>query len=455
MMVLNPLKKGLTRIRMYRQKDVFGKYKTLHQQQWLAPEEYEQYVHAKMSALLKHACKHVPFYRDNIGVNELIHHNVIDWPRFMQIPLLTKEIIREHYGQLISEDIQERKWFEETSGGSTGEPIRFIQDEDTMSWMLSLKLLYDQWTGRVPGDRQIRLWGSMRDLLIGKETMRTYVGRWMRNERWINAYRMDKERVKMAVHSINEYKPKQILAYVESIYELAQYIEHHQVSIHHPHSIMTTAGVLFPHMRQTIEDVFQTKVYNRYGSREVGDIACECEQHKGLHVSGLTHYVEVLREDGTPAAPHEVGEIVVTPLCNFSMPLIRYRIGDLGVWSDESCTCGRPFKLLKEVTGRISDTFINANGTKIQGTYFSQLFFYQDWVKQYQIIQETVERVKVFVVLKHPEVGLSGYEAEIQMIDDQFKAVLGEGCDITYEHVEAISPQASGKYRYLISHVMA
>ena len=93
---------------------------------------------------------------------------------------------------------------------------------------------------------------------------------------------------------------------------------------------MVTAGTLFEPIRQTIESVFQAPVFNRYGSREVGDIACECEAHSGLHVALPTQFVEILRPDGTAAGPGEIGEIVVTSLTNFAMPLIRYRIGIVG-----------------------------------------------------------------------------------------------------------------------------
>ena len=107
-------------------------------------------------------------------------------------------------------------------------------------------------------------------------------------------------------------------------------------------AIMTSAGTLHPLMREKIETAFQCKVFNRYGSREVGDIASECEAHAGLHVFPSGNYIEIVDDQGHPVPNGEEGNILVTNLYNYAMPLIRYYIGDRGVLSrSDRCACGR------------------------------------------------------------------------------------------------------------------
>jgi phenylacetate-CoA ligase len=259
---------------------------------------------------------------------------------------------------------------------------------------------------------------------------------------------------KKFIQKINSVKPVQILSYVESIYQLAKFAEDENIEVYSPRAVMTTAGTLYDNMRETISRVFDAPVFNRYGSREVGDIACECESHEGLHVSAPTHYVEILRPDGTPTDPGEVGEIVVTLLTNYAMPLIRYRIGDLGAWAESECSCGRAWPLLKEVKGRVSDTFVTEDGGELHGEFFTHLFYGEKWVKKFQVVQESLLKVKVFVIpSKYSELNDEGVQIKVENIKDRITSVIGEGCQVEVSFVKNIPRDDSGKYRYVISNV--
>lgn len=65
---------------------------------------------------------------------------------------------------------------------------------------------------------------------------------------------------------------------------------------------------------EVLKRVFKAPIFNRCGSREVGDIACECEVHNGLHINPFTHYVEIIRLDEKFCITGKVGEVVVTSL---------------------------------------------------------------------------------------------------------------------------------------------
>ena len=94
------------------------------------------------------------------------------------------------------------------------------------------------------------------------------------------------------------------------------------------------------------------------------------------------------------------GNIIVTLLTNYTMPLIRYKIGDIGVLSDKDCSCGRGLPLLEKVKGRIRSVFRNKQGDLIDGGIFIRLFYFRENIKQFQVIQESLEQITINIVLK-------------------------------------------------------
>lgn len=425
--------------------------------EYLAKEDLLSLQEDRLKRLLQHAYTNVPYYRRTLDETSLMRNNcdgLLDENNFSKFPFLTKEILRIHHSDLISKDIRKRKFYYNTSGGSTGEPVRFVQDLEYKHWVRGLSLLYDRWTGYQPGMPKIVLWGSERDFLEGRERPLARLKSSLKNEVLLNTFTMSETHMNQYVEAINHLKPVQILAYVESIYELARFIEKEGLVVYSPKVIMTSAGTLYPNMRQVIERVFRAPVFNRYGSREVGAIACECEAHQGLHVSPLNNYIEIIREDGSPAAPGEVGEIVVTCLVNYAMPLIRYRIGDLGVWAEEECSCGRKWPLLKEVSGRINSIIRTKNGV-YDSTALTTVFYFKDEKKtqtfmsfsRYQLLQKTLDRFVLRVVVQDPKL----WKEEREKVTINLSKILGEDIDIRIEVVDEIAPSPSGKHLYILS----
>lgn len=427
----------------------------LQQWQWMEYDKMISLQQKKLCTLLRHAHDHVPYYRDILSAAGVIASDgTVRLENFENIPLLERETIRSSYERLKSDDLNIRRWYENWSGGSTGEPVRLVQDREYFYWNQAVKMLYDEWSGRELVDKQILMWASERDLMVGKETLKTYMGRWMRNERWWNTRRMSEESMSAYVEELNGFRPVQILAYVESLYELARYIEERKLPVYSPRSIMTTAGVLHPHMRQTIQRVFQAPVFNRYGSREIGAIACECEHHKGLHVAAFTHYVEIIGPDGMPAKPRESGELVITALNNYAMPMIRYRIGDTARWEEQPCSCGRVLPVLKEISGRVTDSFVKRNGDLVDGRQFVLLLGTKSFVKKFQVIQDDVEQIKILIIPDQKDVDpWAAHADEIDTIVTKSHHLMGEHFQIRIDFVEDILPTASGKYRFTICNV--
>ncbi|MFS0555436.1 phenylacetate--CoA ligase family protein [Brevibacillus sp. 179-C9.3 HS] len=427
----------------------------LQQWQWLSSDKILQLQQEKLRGLLLHAFKHVPYYRSILREVDVVSANgTVQLNNFSQIPLLGREALQTNYEALKSDDIAIRNWYENWSGGSTGEPVRLLQERNYFDWNQAVKILFYQWCGRELVDKQVVLWASERDLMVGRETWKTRMGRWIRNERWFNTRLMSEKSMRTYLEELQQFRPSQILGYVESIYELARFAQRSSLPVYSPKSIMTTASVLHPHMRQTIEEVFQSPVFNRYGSREIGAIASECDHHGGLHVSALTHYVEIISPTGLPVQPGERGELVITTLNNYAMPMIRYRIGDMAQWSDRMCTCGRTWPLLKEISGRVNDSFVKQNGDLVDGRLFVILLATNPFVKKYQVVQNEVDQIHISIIPHQPGMNPHAtYQEQVTTIIDKTKFLMGDSVDVHIHFVEEIPTTASGKFRFTICNV--
>jgi phenylacetate-CoA ligase len=272
------------------------------------------------------------------------------------------------------------------------------------------------------------------------------------NRKFLNTTKLTDGLILDYIEKINRSEIKFILAYATSIYVVANFAEENCLKVKPLKSIMTSAEVLYTDMRKTIERVFQCKVFDRYGSREAGDIASECARNKYLHVSPYTHYVEILKEDGVPCKDSEKGELFVTLLTNYTMPLIRYKIGDMAIKSDEKCTCGIGFPIIKDVTGRTVDFLVNKKGDLIDGTaLFPSFGLHGLYINKFQVIQESITEINVLVVLDKSKI--AEFYSDIPLLENRFKYFMGEDTKINFKIVDDIEPGPSGKYRFVISKV--
>jgi len=397
-----------------------------------------------LTKLLLHAYENVPYYHRIFKEVGVINNGVVNLSKFNQIPILRKEIIREHRQELISKDYKTRKWYYNSSGGSTGEPVRFIQDDVYAKWGNAVAFYWykDILGVDEPGVKKVILWGSERDLFQGRIGWKTKIANWLTNTVFLNSFRMTEENMENYIKTINSYKPDLIRGYAGSLYELCQYAERENKAIHTPKIIVSSAETLNNEIRRKIENVFGTKVYDYYGSRESNNLAGECEEGL-MHALAFHNYIEVLYINNNPVKEGEEGRVIVTNLHNYSMPFIRYEIGDMAVLGPEKCKCGNVLPTLKRITGRITDHFIKKDGTIIHGEYFTHLFYLKDWVKAFQVIQEDYKRIKILVVLQNKM-----NESEKRDIEDKIKLVMGQDCKIIWEFVEEIPKTKSGKYLY-------
>jgi phenylacetate-CoA ligase len=405
-----------------------------------------------LANLLRHCRQSVPYYAERLQHMESTRLEAADPREYLfRLPVVTKETIRVNFASLQSVDLGRRKWSYNTSGGSTGEPVRLIQDSEYHDRSKALSLFCHSLLGCDVGQPIIRLWGSERDL-EGTQSAKAGFFNWLTNTTWLNAFCMSPERMREYVDTLNRVRPCLILAYAQAAYELARFIEREKLCLMPQRAVLTSAGTLYPFMREKIAQVFGCRVYNLYGSREVSVVGCEVPGVNGLWVVPWSNFVEILDDAGMPVRPGEEGNIVVTCLTNFAMPLIRYWIGDRGALASDPSSGGRPTpQVLKCVSGRNVDVFRTRDQRLVDGEYFTHLLYFRPWVWKFQVIQKAHEHI-LFKIVK-----ANGGPTRIELDDIAAKSrlVMSDDCRIDFEFPGELPPHPAGKYRYTISEVSA
>lgn len=434
--------RSLKKIQKSDQLKVFSELKRL---QWNSLDENINLQKNDLYGCVVHAIKTVPYYR-GLGFSETDFSIETIFDDIKKLPLLTKDIIRREGSHLLSEDY--KGWtYKTTSGGTTGEPVPFIHSARFFDYDQGGKILFDTWAGREIGDSQIRLWGSERDIITGKKDKINKIYRWLKNEKFINTFSMTDKEMRECIDYIKKRSPRMMLAYVQSAREIAQYAKKNGLApVPIKCGVMTSAGTLDQSTYELLKNVYKAPVLNRYGSREASDMACSCDKNEGLHINMKSTYIEILGDDGKECEPGDKGRIVVTSLVEDAMPLIRFDIGDYGAKTSEQCSCGRGWELLKSVNGRIVDVFKTHDGKKIDGEYFTHLFYTEGDIKQFQVVQEEINRILVKIVPydKTPD-------DVFMRIESGIHKVMGEETLVEFQIVDEIPPSQSGKRIYTIS----
>ena len=430
------------------QKKVRNRYKELISTHKNTYDQNESIQLERLNHLLNHALKFVPFYKKHWKDLKYIENNSIKLNSVNQLcdfPILTKELIRKNSSDLLATNINPKKIFNETSGGSTGVPVNFVQDEEYQINNLANFYLSCSWKGIDFYDKTIYLWGAERDIFKGEKPYIEYLKDYILNTNRLNTFVLNPKTIRKYIDIINKSNAKLIIAYVQSIHEIARYAKKNNIYVKKQNAIHCAAGTLYDFMKKEIEEVFQCKAYNHYGSREVGPIASECSASDGLHIQMHHNIVQPIELNHN----EKESNIIVTNLNNYSMPLIRFDIEDLGVFFKEQniCKCGVTYPKIKKVVGRTVDFFQNEKGDKIDGEYFTHLLYFIPGIDRFQFIQEDLMNI---VIKIQGVAGSIPHEDTVDIIQ-KVKLVMGDKCIVSFSYVDEIEKTKTGKFLYTYS----
>lgn len=420
--------------------------------EYKSEEEIREIQSQRLDTLLRHAWENTEYYNKVLSDCGVVNNGSVHLDRFNDIPFLTKEIIRREGDRLKAKNLPvNRKSYQNRTGGSTGETVVFWQDNYYWNLNVATKLYHFAMHGKEIGELELKLWGSNRDIVHDTIGWTTKLKNFLYHRHVSSCGRLSEEDMRSIYHKINKCKPKSIWGYTDGVYTLAKFINRYGLKLHPPAVVFGGGGTLFPHMVQAIEKAFQAPMINMYGSREMGDIACQCPEKEGLHVSSHTHVVEIVDRMGN-AVMEKGGDIAVTSLHNYAMPFLRYRIGDRGKLTAKKCSCGRSFPLLETVLGRSMESFITKEGDIVSPIYMiTMLSTILDTrlIRKFQLIQDGYTCVTIKVVL-NSHVSREQSRLNLDQASSTLKSIMGHECTITYDFVDEIPTTQSGKYLYTV-----
>jgi phenylacetate-CoA ligase len=264
----------------------------------------------------------------------------------------------------------------------------------------------------------------------------------------VNSFDLTPDRMTDRVIDLLErLRPRVVVGFSHALYEIARRLVENGIPVRPPCGVVAAAEKLYPHQRNVIERGFGAPVYDRYGCREVMIIGAECPEHAGLHVAVDNLYVEFVR-DGIPCKPGEAGDVLLTDLHNYGMPLIRYRVGDVGSWNGEPCRCGRGLPLMNALEGRTLDFIRTPSGRLVSGAFFPHFLKDFPTVRAFQVLQERLEAVTVRMTLEEPLCS-----DDESLVKGTIARTIGPDVEIEWQLGPDVAIERTRKFRPVISTV--
>lgn len=400
-------------------------------------------LHAERDRLLRQvvltAWQEVPFYRRLMQSSGVLPSDLRTPADLARLPVVTKDMLRAGYPALTTRPTGQRTYEAHTSG-STGKNFAVVEDAHTRGWYLSSFLLSLQWAGWQFGEAHLQT-----GMTLHRNLPRVLKDKLLRCH-YVSAFDLDDAHLDAALDLLERHRIRHLWGYAASLYHLA--LRASARGWNRPlASAVTWGDNLYPHFRRAIESAFHTPVYDTYGIGEGIQVSAQCGHDGNYHVHALDVIVEYLDDDSQPVPPGAPGNLILTRLHPGPMPLIRYRVGDVGIRGDQSpCPCGRTFERMQAIEGRDTDIVVTPAGNRLIVEFFNGLVDDVPEIDSFQVVQHRPDAIRLLLVPR------DGYtEATGRRLIDEMHAHGAAGLAIGIEVVPEIPLTPGGKRRYVIN----
>lgn len=420
-------------------------YNMLQKSQWWTKEQHEEYQMGQLLRLINHAYDTVPYYKKVFDERNIKPKDIQNFNDLKKIPYLTKEIIRENIEGMISNKYSKNKLFYSTTSGSTGLPVGFYinekyQNEKEWGFVANLwkTIGYDIYRKQ----KCVILRGNLPTNGIYEFRGRNLI---------LSSFSMNHNTIEIYIKLIKKFKPEFILAYPSAIVILADYMAQNNLTIDIPElkAVICSSENIYDFQREKINHAFNARVFGHYGHTERCCIASECESSNYYHINSEYGYTEIVDENGNDViGEDETGEIIATGFMNYVVPFIRYKTNDIAVNTNQRCTCGRNYKLIKKLEGRKQDYFLDNDGNKITFTRPDRtIWLVEKSISAYQYVQNENGKIDLLIEpIKKIEI------RDLEIMKKEFNKTYPHFC-LNIRMVEHIERTKSGKFRYFVQNI--
>lgn len=409
-------------------------------------ERLDTYKRARLREIVGIAYRSSQFYRRRFDALGVRPEDITGPEDLVALPLLTREELRDNEADVVTRSTPARNWLHGHTSGTTGSP---------------LSLWYDRRTCIVTNaaDRLQKQWGGMRErdwvgLFLGRTITPLSVRRapfwhanYVQRQVWFSSFHLSEETLPAYLAEIRRRKLRFLEGYPSTLYILARFLLASGTTLP-MRAVFSSSETLLDVQRETIEEAFETTMFDYFGHAERAVFAIECEHHAGKHIVEPFGHVEIVDGNGVRVPDGVPGFIVGTSLHNIAMPMIRYRTTDVSAIELGNCTCGRTFRRMRNISTKAEDIVVLPDGRWISPSILTHPFKPYPQIKKSQVIQETPASIRVLVVADH------AFQREHEEgLLSALRTRLGVGVSVTIERVEEIPNERSGKFRWVVSRV--
>lgn len=396
-------------------------------------EEIDIWQTNRLKELVQHAYNHTVYYKEVFDSIGLKPEDIETFDDLKKLPVLTKEIIKARFEDIKPDNIQQIKHRFSSTGGSTGDPLRFLLDENTWGFVTAAKINAWKSTGYHYGDLYVSL-GSSSLFPVNKRSRIHEIYYRIRNTIPLNGMNMEDAVCKKYTDIILENKAHYLYGYASSIYLLALYVQKNSIQLDIK-GVYSTSEVLTDAYRQTIESTFNVRVFDCYGARDGGITAYEVTS--GFYNVSYNTFCETKDENS-------LSKLYCTNLIDFAFPFIRYELGD-EVLLDKDSDNQYNGQTIKKIGGRSADIIHLSNGKVLTNPGFTILF------KAFNIEAYRVEQLGTLALKVRIQKMDSFEEHEEHDIIAAMKKHAGDDCEIVVEYVNQFEPLKNGKRSFFMN----
>ena len=400
----------------------------------------------ELKKIVNYAFEYVPFYNKlfkKLGINPRDIRTLED---LNELPIIRKDEIRKNSDAVISREFDVNDLRVLATSGSTGHPLRvFISNkEDDFRKAKHLR------ANMSCGQRLMDRWVTITSPTHFSEITKTQQLLGMYAPIFISVF----DDIATQISNIEKMKPDILEGYNSSLLLLAREIKKRDIETIKPRIIIGGAELISDSSRRFIEEAFDAPFYDQYGTIEMERMAWQCSAKVGYHIDADALIVQFVDKNGEEVSEGESGEIVCTSLFGYAMPFIRYAVGDIGIPSDEICSCGRKLPLMKVIEGRKDSILVLPDGRLLSPRTFTitmNMFKLIRHIEQFQIIQKKRDVFEIRLKKKDNSIDEKALETELTSHLRKMLALEAHGVTFEMRFIEDFNLDKSGKFKIVIS----